>query len=239
MTHILYRHSVLFCGVFCALVVWAFWPRYFSRPLNVTDLHIHAHVVPLALWCGLLVVQAYAIRTRQYWIHKRLGPVSYILMAAISITTLGLFHRGMRGLQIMEHHAVNLAFNLSTLAAFVLLYGLAMSYRRDPATHLRYMLCTTLPLCTAITPRLITDSRMLVDVAMRTFGPAAIGQASLIPADALALGMAIWDWRANRRLNVFPVAFGLLLTIHLATVTLYRVPLWQSFVTWFAGLPLP
>lgn len=239
MTQLLYRQSVLFCGSLCLLVLWAFWPRYFSRPPGTINLHIHAHAAPLTLWCGLLLVQSYAIRTRQYWIHKRLSYVSYALVPIIIVTTVDLFHNGMRGLEVMNHHVVNMAFNLSTLAVFGVLYGLAMYYRSDPPRHARYMLCTALPLFTAFVPRLIISSRVLVDLAVKAFGPAAISQASLLPAEAIALGMSIWDWRSHRRLNVFPVAFGLLLAIHLATVTLYRVPVWQSFVVWFAALPLP
>jgi hypothetical protein len=240
LTHILSRQAVIFCASVCTLMFWAFWPRYFSRPLSQTNLHIHAHAVPMTLWCLLLFVQTYAIRTRKYWIHKQLTYASYVLVPVIVVTTIGLFHKGMQGSPpLMEHLVVNLAINLSTLAVFVVLYGLAMYYRRDVPTHARYMLCTALPLFTAFVPRLIIDSGMLVDLAMKAFGHAQISQAALVPADFVAVGMSVWDWRANRRLNVFPVVFALLVTIHVATETLYRVSFWQSFVTWFAELPLP
>ena len=58
-------------------------------------------------------------------------------------------------------------------------------------------------------------------------------------ADLLLLALSWWDWRANRRLNVFPVALGVLLVYHVGTLTLHRVPAWNAFGVWFLGLPLP
>ena len=233
MNQALYRQSVFFCGWICLSIAWAFWPRYFSRPFSQPNLYVHAHVLPLTLWCFLLFIQAYAIRTGQYWIHRRLAYASYALMPIIVLTTLGLLHRGVQGLQLMEHHWVYFAFHLSTLTAFTALYGLALYHRHDPPTHTRYMLCTALPLFTVFVPRLFEISRPMENLAMMAFGPAAIGQAALIPANALAIAMSVWDWRASRRLNVFPVALGMLLTIHVATTTFYRVPVWRTFVGWF------
>lgn len=45
-------------------------------------------------------------------------------------------------------------------------------------------------------------------------------------------------WRANRRLDVFPVALGVLLLYHVGTLTLHRLTLWNAFCEWFLGLPL-
>jgi len=47
------------------------------------------------------------------------------------------------------------ALMLNAIAAFVVLYGLAIYYRRQPLQHARYMGCTVFPLFTPITDRLI------------------------------------------------------------------------------------
>jgi hypothetical protein len=54
----------------------------------------------------------------------------------------------------------------------------------------------------------------------------------------LLLALTIWDWRAKRRLAVFPIALGLLLAYHVSVLTFHRIPAWRSFAAWFAGLPL-
>jgi hypothetical protein len=62
--------------------------------------------------------------------------------------------------------------------------------------------------------------------------------AGFVLADLLLLALALWDWRANRRFIVFPVALGVLLVYHTSVLTLYRVPLWNSLCVWFLSLPL-
>ena len=235
MTALLYRQSALIFGTILLLVLWAFWPSYFSR-LSQPDLYIHAHALSLTLWCLLLVVQAYAIRAKRHWIHRQVGIISPLLMLIVLIATLALMQQRMQGLTIMDWNLQALAFNMTTLTTFVLLYALAMYHRHDPDLHARYMICTALPLFTAFAPRLITSAPPLVDVSMRIFGRfAALSQAGLIPADAAAIALSVWDWRSRRRLNVFPIALGLLLTIHASVVTLYRIPLWKSAVEWFVN----
>ena len=55
-----------------------------------------------------------------------------MLVAVILSTTLALIHHRMQGRQIMEHHLKVMAFNLTTLAVFAVLYALAMYHRHDP-----------------------------------------------------------------------------------------------------------
>ncbi|HEV8261944.1 MAG TPA: hypothetical protein VGQ19_14475 [Burkholderiales bacterium] len=158
----------------------------------------------------------------------------------IIITTLAMMHHGMQGLQILDWQMKATAFNVTTLVAFVLLYWLAMLNRRDPSAHAGFMVCTAFPLFTAFVPRLIQGSRPLEHLAISLFGTfAAFGQAALLPADVSALAMSIWDWRFNRRLTIFPVALITLFTIHLSTITFYRISVWKSTVEWFVNVPSP
>src|SRR6185369_749212 len=57
----LYRHSSKFFVTFLALLVWAFWPSYFTRLFEQPSFWFHAHGIALTLWCVLLVVQAQLI----------------------------------------------------------------------------------------------------------------------------------------------------------------------------------
>jgi len=52
------------------------------------------------------------------------------------------------------------------------------------------------------------------------------------------LGLAAWDWRANRRVDVFAAALAVLALYHVSVLTLYRVPAWSAFCSWFLSLPL-
>jgi hypothetical protein len=54
----------------------------------------------------------------------------------------------------------------------------------------------------------------------------------------ILLGLAAWDWRANRRVDVFASALAVLAFYHLSVLTLYRVHAWSVFCAWFLSLPL-
>ncbi len=61
---------------------------------------------------------------------------------------------------------------------------------------------------------------------------------SLPLADAILAGLSLWDWKANNRTNVFPVALAVLMLFHISVLTFYKLAIWNSFAVWFAGLPL-
>jgi hypothetical protein len=59
-----------------------------------------------------------------------------------------------------------------------------------------------------------------------------------VVADVLLLILAGWDWIANKRKDVFPVALGVMVAYHVSVLTFYRLPFWKTFSDWFVSLPL-
>ncbi len=156
----LYRHSSKFFVVFLALMVWAFWPSYFTRLFEQPSFWFHAHGIVLTLWCVLLVVQAQLIRTGRRGWHRLLGQSSYVLApAVVIITTLFVHYRvapALRGVAVLPPFALHfLALTLISIVAFALFYALAIWFRRDAQVHARWMVCTVFPLVTPVTDRLI------------------------------------------------------------------------------------
>jgi hypothetical protein len=240
----LYRFSARFFVVFLALTVWAFWPSYFARLFEQPTVWFHAHGIVLALWLGLLVVQSQLIRTQRRPLHRRLGKLSYVLApAVVVITTLFIHQRvspGLVGLPELPSMALHfLALTLLSLVAFALFYGLAIARRRDAQTHARWMLCTVFPLVTPVTDRLVgAHLRSLVPLLPRIEGNPILPTVGFAAADLVLLALAWWDWRVNRRRDVFLVALGVLLVYHVGTLTLHRAIPWNAFCVWFLGLPL-
>jgi hypothetical protein len=238
-----YRHSARFFVLFLAFTVWAFWPSYFARLFEQPSLWFHAHGVVLTAWLVLLVVQAQLIRTgRRAW-HRKVGKLSYLLAPAVVIVTTIFVHQRVGGglqratqLPAMGLHF--LALTLLSLVAFALFYGCAIWFRRDAERHARWMVVTVLPLFTPVTDRLIgAHLPPLIGLLPRIEGNPILPAAGFALADLIVLGLAWWDWRANRRLAVFPVALGVLLAYHVGTLTLHRVPAWNALCVWFLGLP--
>jgi hypothetical protein len=101
------------------------------------------------------------------------------------------------------------------------------------------MVCTLFPLVTPVSDRLIaTYSPAVIGVLPQTGGGQQLPIVGFLAADLILVALAAWDWRVNRRHDVFPVALGVLLVYHIGTLTLHRVPAWNAFCSWFLSLPL-
>jgi len=236
----LFRNSIWLFALFAAAMVAAFWPSYFSRLAAQGTSHAHQHGIAMLLWCALLVTQAALIRAGRRAAHRRAGLLSYALVPLIVVTTTRFIHfRLNEAAAIAPNLLYFLALVIDTLVAFLVLYGLAIYYRRRPAVHARYMVCTIVPFLPPITDRLIGFYQPALMALFPTIGPDP-----LLPlfgfalGDAMVAALAFWDWRANRRANVFPVALAILLGYQWLVVNSHRFAWWASVAEWFRALPL-
>jgi hypothetical protein len=236
----LYQYSLWFFLVFAVGVLAAFWPTYFSRLDIQASYHPHTHGLAMTLWIVLLVAQAALIHTRHRDLHGKLGKLSYALVPAMVIATVNFAHFRVRGAQDLSPVALHfLALVLNALAVFIVLWAAALYYRRQPATHARYMIATIFPLFTPVTDRLIARNiPSVIPLVPRIDGSPILPVAGFLLADALLVGLAIWDWRVNRRKDVFLIALALLVVYHVSVMTLHQAAFWKSFALWFASLPL-
>jgi len=228
----------LFIAFSLAMLV-AFWPSYFSRLSAQPTYHPHAHGLAMTLWCAMLVTQAWLIRTNRRRLHRRIGSLSYALVPLMVITTINFIHYRLEGAQDLGGFGLYfLSLIVNALLAFLVLYGLALYYRRDAATHARYMVCTIFPLLTPVTDRLIgVHAPGIIPLVPRIDGAPILPVAGFILADVMLVALSIWDWRANGR-RVFPVALGVVLLYHASVLTFYRFPFWAAFGAWFVRQPL-
>jgi hypothetical protein len=235
----LYHFGVrLFAGFTLAMVV-AFWPSYFSRLADQPSPHHHAHGVAMSLWLVLLIAQASLMRSGQRALHRRLGLLSYLLVPVIVVVTLRFVHYTVREVpELGDYGLFFLALVVMTLVTFVTLFALAMVYRSQPARHARFMVATLFPLFPPVTDRLIARFLPSIIDQMPRIGGAPILQcAGFAMADAILVGLAAWDWRANHR-RVFPIALAIVVAGQAAILNAHHFGFWQAFGPWFVGLPL-
>jgi hypothetical protein len=238
--NVLHQQSLWLFAAFAVAMFVAFWPSYFSRLGLQETYHPHAHGLSMALWCAMLVAQASLIRSGNRRLHRKVGRLSYVLVPLMVVSTVNFISFRLQGVpQPTPFILYFLALIINALVAFLVLYALAMFYRRQPAIHARYMVSTLFPLFTPVTDRLIGRFLpSLVPMVPRIDGSPVLPFAGFVLADVMLTGLCIWDWRVNKRTDVFPVALVVLVLYHVSVMTFHRLPAWASFGAWFVTLPL-
>ena len=235
----LYHFGVRLFALFTMAMMVAFWPSYFSRLADQPSVHSHAHGLAMTAWLALLIAQASLMRAGNRALHRRLGLLSYLLVPVIVVVTLRFVHYTVREVpELGDYGLFFLGLVVWTLVTFVTLFALAMLYRKQPAVHARFMVSTLFPLFPPVTDRLIARFMpSIIDWMPRIGGAEILQVAGFTIADAILVGLVIWDWQKNRRL-VFPVALAIVVAGQAAILNVHRFGFWQAFGPWFVGLPL-
>ena len=236
----LHRSAVVWLVAFFAFALWGFWPSYYSRLSAPIDIHFHLHGLALTAWCVMLVAEAFFMRGGKRRTHRRLGVLSYVLVPVLAATTLSLVHFRMSGGSLPDIGFYQFALMFNAVVCFVVLYALAMIYRRQPLVHARFMICTIFPLFTPVTDRLIyVHWPSLVTSVPALDGVPLVQVLGFALADVLLAALIAWDWLKNRRFGAFASALGVVALYQLSVLTFYRFEWWHSFTYWFRTLTLP
>lgn len=236
----LFQRSWIYFTLFFAFALWAFWPGYYSDVTRDYSLQTHLHGIGMTFWCLMLISQAYLIRIKKRNLHSYIGKASYVLVPFIVVSTLILTHFSLSDNTPYDSGVFSsLALMLNATFLFVMIYGLAIYYRKDSLTHARYMFCTIFPMFTPITDRIIyINFRPLVEYAPTLDGSPIVPFFGFLLANLIVGGLAIWDWRSNNRKDAFLIVLGMLIFYHLSVFTFHLIPAWRVFGEWFLGMPL-
>lgn len=216
------------------LVALAFWPLYLSRPFASVDGYTHLHAAVGALWLVLLIAQPAAIHARRVALHRLLGRISYVFAACFAVASVLLSHHRLRSMSPEAFAAEGFAHYLPFYAtlAFVLAYGLGLRFRRIPAAHGRFMLCTAIPL---IDPAL---GRVLFFYFPPLPSPWLYQLATFSIATCVAAGL-VFTYRGptSARHALFGY-LAVLVLLELGWFVVAPTPMWLEAVRWFRSLPL-
>jgi hypothetical protein len=173
------------------LIVVGFAPTFFLKEaFDSADLspRVHVHGALFTAWPLLFLAQALLIRSGNYSLHRTLGLIGIALAAGIVITGF---------IVVLGKPRFNIASRafiftpLLALILFPLFVGVAIRFRRDAATHKRWMLLATILLMTAGTRRVLH----LLGIEA---GPYV---AELVTYALLLLPLVIYDVTRLRRLH--------------------------------------
>jgi len=223
------RNSVYFFTLLALFAIAAFWPSYLSRATSIPEVRVHLHGAVMALWVAMLITQAFLIRNGARPTHRLIGKASPLIV----LSTLALAH--LRLHEAGDDPPVDLLYfvyvQLAMLSLFVLAYVLAIKHRKTPQLHARYMACTALALFDPIFARLLYN-HLGIDFPLAQV-------ITYTAMDAILLGLALWDWRHDRRPSVYPAMLGIFVLVQLPTFFLYKLPVWRKVAVWYGSLPIP
>ncbi|HEU5166270.1 MAG TPA: hypothetical protein VFU29_12050 [Chitinophagaceae bacterium] len=142
-----YRNTAIFIILIIIGVQWGFYRTYTSEFPNFKNKTptIHIHGIFLMMWMILLIVQPLLINYGRAQLHRTIGKVSWVLGPLI-IVTMFLVGRGSYGRSIgsfPEHEVLaTMVLDIRGYITFAIFWALAMFYRKNSASHMRYMIAT-------------------------------------------------------------------------------------------------
>ncbi len=185
---------------------------------------VHVHAAVMSLWVILFSVQASLVSAKKIRLHMTLGIFGVFLAAAVSVvgimTGYGSLARGsgFPGYSASEFFMVPLA----DIVVFIIVFGAAIYFRKDAATHKRLMLVTVLDFLPPSIARL--PFSFVVDLGTVWF----LGFPALLGIVFLAV-----DTYRNRKMNrAFAAAVALLAISVPLRMAIARTEAWGQFTAW-------
>ncbi len=138
-----YDRVYLYLALGLILVFWGFSKSYFGK-LGTTDSAHHIHGISATLWMIILIIQPYLYKINKFKAHRYLGWFTLILVPTLVYGGVLMIQNMIR---VQEFYPPNTVYQLAfidsvTLIGFVVLYALALYYRKNLKLHARFMVCT-------------------------------------------------------------------------------------------------
>ena len=220
--------SYFFIGILiCAFIGFHFtYTSKFPNFEGLSNAH-HFHGFMLMSWFAMLIVQPFLIRAKKTELHRQIGKISYLqiplLLFSIFLVTKVSF---LNNITLMPRSVVigNLTLDLPAIIAFVLFYILAMVNKQNTASHMRYMIATSLLM---IGPGL---GRALIIFGGIPY-PVAVNFVQYV-AEFIALIFLAFDYFNGRSIKPYSIILGVLIACHLCW-NYQMTSAWQVFGEWF------
>lgn len=136
-----YKHLAYFFLLLIPLTLAAFYPTYLVQFPNFSERNggfTHVHGVISVAWLAMLIAQPFLIRNRKFELHRKVGKLSYIVFPLLILSFIPQIVKS------SHYNFITIFFPIADSVAMIILYSLAIYYRKDPFKHMRYMIGMTL-----------------------------------------------------------------------------------------------
>jgi uncharacterized membrane protein len=212
------------------VAVLGFWKPYFSR-LDAAQGMAHLHAMSMLAWIGMLVAQPLLIRTRRLAWHRLLGKASYAVVPLVVVSALILAQLRISQAppQLLPMQQFILFLGVSTSVLFLVIWGLGIRYRHEPALHARYMAGTALTMIDPSLARVMISWIPSVPPPFYQFITFGLLYTILLTLIAL-------DRKSARGRSALWVLLALFVALHASIMLVPGTSAWQRFAGWYAGL---
>jgi hypothetical protein len=188
-----------------------------TRPMSVL-LHIHGTV--FSAWVSFFLVQTLLIERGSRRLHQRLGWIGAGIAAAMVILVTAAVIEQLRRVNGFPPPPLALALSVFDIIVFAVLVGAALSYRKRPDWHKRFMLSATIVLLGAPMFRFIIHFVGISDMAR-------VSIVSTLLVDAFFLPCFAYDLLTRRRIHpAYLVALALIVLDQAAQATVVSWAPW-------------
>lgn len=225
-----------------ATVLLGFSRTFFLKPWFPEAAHLappepyffYVHGVFFTAWILLLVVQPLLIANRRVDLHRRVGwfgaglAVAVVVVGAVGALIAAARPGGYIGVPVPPLQFLAIPF--SGLVSFSLFVVLAITQRRDPQRHKRYMLLAMIGLLDAAVVRFPFG-----DMSTSIIGP--YYAVSDLVVDLFLIPMIVWDIASRGRVHGATIIGGLIIiAMQPLRVLVSETDAWLGFATWAVGL---
>lgn len=191
-----YRYLGYFFLLVIPLIYLGFHKNYLGKFPDFEkgyDPLIHVHAFLASLWILILIVQPFLVVKKKLRWHRAVGKFSYVVFPLLILS----FIPGIIKMVKAEEY-IFIFFPVADCLALIVLYSLAMYYRKKPQKHMRYIIGSALPLLGPTIGRIGPIRLGLGEVETQTLQYAV--------TFAILLGVILWDLRNKRNYRPYLVS---------------------------------
>ncbi len=218
------------------LTIFAFWKSYFGILNNLPEtatkiIHIHASI--MLIWLLMLLVQAWLIRNKKFKTHRFIGRTSYVFAPILIWSGLILIHEVFNRTpdDIPVEFARLNVYSFGQLFIFLVMWSLAIYYRKNVNLHMRFMISTAFAIGIAIIFRIFFFWIPNFD----SFSPALIGSWAVM--SIMLIILITLDWKKGIKISPYWIVTVLISLVHISYWTITKNSLYLNFCEWFSNLP--
>lgn len=184
-----------------------------------------------SLWIMLLVVQPILIKKKKLPLHKQIGKLTYIILPLFILSVILLKHYRIGGV-VTEGLGARLWLQSKDIIIISVMYIIAIVNKRNMQIHARAMIATGIVFLEPTLGRFIIISLLPESEGLMGF---AITVAIMY---AIIISLIILERKQTSGRWVFPLLLAMFMVFHYLIFNQISFSAWDTFVKWFATLPI-